>query len=258
MTQMIPLILFLAFFQSPQQPVPLRDGCSADDPQIAVVMPSDRVEVLQGINGGDAVCYHIDVTRDGKTISGYVLGESLPAIAVFVAARERASSQRLELIAEQGARAALAPPPKPEQAKTEPQIFENFSGRDLKNKPVSLASLPGRVIVVQFWTAHGPSLQELIMLRPLYNEYKGRLSIVGLGVGLGKNKIAEALDDITLPFPQIPDPGLAKRYGVNPYVGKAFVLDQSRRIIGSGSAADAIRIVKDYLARPPAVSTASR
>jgi peroxiredoxin len=257
---MIPLILSLAFFQTPDTGIPLREGCSADDPQIATVSPADRVEVRQGIAGGDRVCYHIDFIHDGKTISGYVLGESLPAIAAFVADRERVSSQRLEMIAEQAARAAATPPPKPESkepsakpAAPVPEIFENFSGRDLRGKPVSLAGMPGRLIVVQFWAPRGSSKQELISLYPLYNQYhRSGLSIVGLAVGVGSKNIGEALDDLTLPFPQIADPGLARRYDVNWRVGKTFVLDQSRRIIASGSAADAMQAVKRFFANPPA------
>jgi peroxiredoxin len=257
---MIPLILFLAFFQSPQRTAPLRDGCSMDDPQILLVTASDR---------GDGVCYHIDVARDGKTISGDVLGEALPAISAFVEERERLTRESLEAAARQAeidrqaelarqaaeARQAAAArlavkngSVKPAAPAADAPVFDNFSGRDLRGKPVSLASLPGSVIVVQFWTPRGSSKGELMSLVPLYNQYRHRgLSVIGLAVGTGAKGVGEALDDITLPFPQIADPGLAQRYGVNPRVGKTFVLDQSHRVISAGSAADAIRTATQLL-----------
>ena len=246
---MTALILFLAFFQTGDRTVPLRDGCSADDSQIAVVGTNDSVHVLGAIAGGDGECYHVDVTRDGKTTSGYLLGETLPAIAAFVAERERSSSERLDAVAKQ---MALPPPSPPSESAKEPskepiETFENFSGRDLKGKPVSLNSLPGRIIIVQFWGPHGSSKNELESLTQFYNQYKGRgVGLIGL-VMVGPKYLGEALDDMILSFPEIPDPGLAKRYGVNPSTGKTFVLDKSHRILASGSANDAIRAVKKLI-----------
>lgn len=259
---MIPIFFFLAFFQPAQRSAILRDGCSADDTQIAAVEASDLVQVRDAIAGGEQDCYHVDVTRGGKTISGYLLGESLPAIAAFVAERQRNSSETLEAMAleaeREAARAAARAAVKPRTSAStkaappaEAAVFENFAGRDLRGKVVSLNGLPGRVIVVQFWARRGSSRQELLSLMPLYNQFRGRgLSVIGLGVGIDSKHLGEALDDVTLPFPQIADPGLAKRYKVDMRVGKTFVLDAQHHVIASGSAADAIREVKRLLARP--------
>lgn len=253
---MITVVLVLALAANSGGPVALRDGCSADDPQIGLVTASEPVQVLGAISGEEGACYHLQLMRDGKTISGYVLGEALPAIAAFVAQRERLGGEQMEMMARQAALAAAAPPPAaaskaPPAAPAPPsELFENFSGRDQKGKGVSLAALRSKIVVVQFWTPRGSSEQDLISLMSLYNQERGRgVSIVGLGVGLSSKSIGEALDDVTLPFPVIPDPGLARRYQVNARTGKTFVLDQSHRIVAAGSAADAIGAVKRLLAQ---------
>lgn len=252
---MIPFLAFLAFFQTADRGVALRDGCSADDLQLATLTAADRVEVREAIAGSETACYHVELQRNGKTIFGYVLGESLPAIAKFTADRDRIAGESLEAIAREAAKPKPLPPPKPGgkivvPAREEVVTFENFAGRDVRGKYVSLAGLPGRVIVVQFWTARGSSRQELISLMPLYKEYRGRgLSVVGLSVGIDSKHLAEALDDVTLPFPAIPDPGLARHYKVDMHVGKTYVLDASHHIVASGSAADAIKAAKELLSR---------
>jgi len=245
----IPVILLLAFLQTNQadQRVPLREGCSADDPQLAVLTAADRVEVRGAIAGGDGTCYHVQVARGGETISGYVLGATLPAVAEFAVARDQAAARGLEAIA---AQAALPAPAKNAAVAAQPpapQFFENFSGRDLKGKLVSLDSLRGRLIVVQFWSPRGRSKQQLISLLPFYNQYRGRVSFLGVGMGVRSNALAAELDDVTLPFPQIADPGIARRYDVDPRAGKTFVLDSSHRVLASGSAADAMRAVREFL-----------
>lgn len=240
---MIVLFLFLAFFQTapPVQKAitaPLREGCSADDDQIGTVSEADRVEVRQAIAGGDGACYRIDVTRDGKTVSGYVTGNALPAIAAFEQQRERTIGSSLEAIAQQAAPAPAPAKPEVDEAPVPagiPQVFENFSGHDLKGNFVSLSSLRGRVILVTFWSSRGASKHALMSILPLYNQFKHRgLMAIGVGTGIGSHGLAEVLDDITLPWPQVPDPGgLAQRYGVDPRQGRTFVLDSSHRIVAS-------------------------
>ena len=252
---MILAALVLAFAANSGGPVALREGCAADDPQIGLVAASDQVRVLGAISGDEGTCYHLELMRPGKTVSGYVIGETLPAIAAFVTQRERLGSEQLEMMARQAALAAAAPPAgtaaKPAPAPEPPhEVFENFSGRDQKGRGVSLAALNGRIVVVQFWTPRTASEQQLVSLMSLYNqERRSGVSIVGLGVGLSSKNMGEALDDVTLPFPVIPDPGLARHYGVNARAGKTFVLDQSHRIVAAGSAADAVSAVKRLLAQ---------
>src|SRR5271170_3274094 len=92
-------LLLLALFQAaPAVPAaqPLRSGCSPDDEQIASVSVADRIEVEAARDGGDGTCYKIIVMRPTGNLTGYVLGERLPAIGVFIHRRERADQQETE------------------------------------------------------------------------------------------------------------------------------------------------------------------
>src|SRR5258708_27923423 len=86
------VLLLLAFFQAPAAaPEPLRSGCSSADEQIAVVAAGDSVQVQMALGGEEKTCYKLRLTRSGETLTGYVLGEGLPAITDFVWHRQKAS-----------------------------------------------------------------------------------------------------------------------------------------------------------------------
>ena len=217
---------------------PLRSGCSSDDALIASVEPGDRVEVQSALAGEGPTCYRIRVIGAGRDLTGYVLGESLPAIQSFVDRRERISERAAVEDARRAREAALT-----RQALTvqpgdsaDPLIskqFEDFTGKDSMGRPLSLSGLKGKVTLVTFWSPQSPSalLQEL----GLYNRFhKEGLAAVGVCTN-PRADISEALDDITVPWPQMPDRGgLAARYNVDPRAGKTFVLDENHRIVAAG------------------------
>ncbi len=238
--------LLLAWFQAPpQSQAPpgeaLRSGCSADDRQVAVVGVEDRVEVNQALAGYAQTCYKVTVTRIGEsaTQKGYLLGETHPAIAEFVRRRQEIGAASLE------AQARFVPPPPPKPAAGEkdnspapepPQVFQAFSGRDTNGKAVSLAGMRGRVTLVTFWSPkNANSKGQLMSLMGLYNQFsRADLSAVGISTDPNPNHIQEALDDVTLGWPQIGDSsGLAKRYKVDSN-GSTFILDASHRIVAAG------------------------
>ena len=150
------LVLF-AFLQSPPAVEPVRSGCSRDANQIAGVGVSDRVEVEMALAGEDYTCYKITLLRSQGNVTGYVLGDSLPAVAAFVRRREKISEE--SAVAE--ARLLVARSAAPKTGDKEPSKpadpfistqFEDFSGRDANGKFVNLAGLRGRVILVSFWS----------------------------------------------------------------------------------------------------------
>src|SRR5258706_14847088 len=235
------LLLLLAFFQAATAAEPVRSGCSPDDQQIATVATTDRVQVEMAIGGEDKTCYKITLIGDESNLTGYVLGEGLPAILTFVHRREKVS----ELTAAAEMRQALAKPvlkdPEAKPAAQDPLIstqFGDFSGRDLNGKTVSLSGLGGRVTLVTFWSpANGKSVNQLQATMPLYQRlHKSGLTAVGVSMDPNPTRINTALDDSILSYPQIPDRGgLAARYHVDPRAGKTFVLDSSRRIVFAGA-----------------------
>jgi len=236
------VFLLLAWFQAPPQGEALRSGCSADDRQLAVVGAGDLVEVNQALAGYAQTCYKVTVTRTGEAVTqkGYLLGEKHPAIAEFVRNREESGAASLEAQAR-----FVPPPPKPaagEKDKSQapapelPQVFQAFSGRDTTGKAVSLAGMRGRVTLVTFWSPkNATSKGHLMSLMGLYNRFsRADLSAVGISTDPNPIHIQEALDDMTLGWPQIGDSsGLAKRYNVDSN-GKTFILDASHRIVAAG------------------------
>lgn len=239
-------LLLLAFLQAQPAGEPLRSGCSTDADQIATIAPGDDVHVAMGIAGEAQPCYTVTITRSGQKLTGYVLGDALPAIQEFQRQREKASRAAAEAAARYArAQAAAARKPaakadaKPEKPK-DPLIstrFEDFSGHDQKGKGVSLANLNGRAVIVNFWSPKGhEGPHQITALLSLYNHFhREGLSAVGISMDPNPDRIGDALDDVTPTWSQIPDrEGLAARYHIDPKVGKVFVLDSDHRIVAAG------------------------
>jgi len=221
---------------------PLRSGCETDDQQIASIAPTDRVRVEMGLGGEDKTCYKVTLFRAEDSLTGYVLGESLPAVWQFVHGREQASRAAAELDARLAREAAAKPPEKPGEPpkSADPlvsQQFEDFSGKDAKGKPISLSGLKGQVTVVSFWSpGNKGTISQLESVMPLYNQFHSKgLAAVGVSTDPRADRIWQALDDVTLPFAQVPDQsGLTAKYNIDPKAGKTLVLDASHRIVAAG------------------------
>jgi hypothetical protein len=87
----------------------------------------------------------------------------------------------------------------------------------------------------------------------LYNQFHSNgLAAVGVSMDPKASRVWEALDDVTLPFAQVPDQrGLAARYNVDSRVGKTFVLDASHRIVAAGPMGpDIVKAVHQLLDDP--------
>lgn len=254
-------LLLLALFQAaPPSSAALRSGCSPDDEQIAAIGASDPVQVLTALAGDGQTCYRLTLQRSGEKITGYVLGDSLPAIRVFIHGRELASEAAAEAearraleaakeakIAESAKKGEPAKPPDPLVSTK----FADFSGRDITGKPFTLSGLNGRVTLVAFWSPTDRSAMEGV--RPLYNWLHSKgLEAVGISTDPSLNHIWKALDDVNLPFVQVPDTsGLAAHYNVDPKVGKVFVLDQNHRIVAAGTMGPEINKAVQQAMRAP-------
>lgn len=254
-------ILFLALLQGPASAAgePVRTGCASDDPQIAIAAAGDHVQVETARAGDEQTCYRIVLTKPGQSpVTGYVLGEGLPAIVVFIHRREKASLDSAKAEAQLASRAAqLKKSPANPVKSADPLVstqFEDFSGRDAAGKPVSLSGMNGQVTLVTFWAPGSPgSISQLSHVMPLYKQYHGSgLNAIGVSMDPNASHITEALDDITLGWPQMPDrSGLANRYQVDPRAGKTFVLDASHRIVAAGPMGpEIVKAVHQLLSAP--------
>jgi peroxiredoxin len=259
--------LLLALFQAapaagfqaaPAAGVPLLSSCSSDEP-VAILSATDRAAVETAIAGDNPTCYKITVSRGDTILLGYVLGESLPAVAAFVRERERVSvesaKEEARLAQEAAARAKVSAP---EVVKsTDPLVstqFQDFNGPDAMGKTVRLSGLRGHVTVVTFWSPKSVrSISELTRVLPLYNQFhKSGLAAIGVSMDPRRDHISEALDDVTLPWSQVADQsGLAAHYQVDPRAGKTFVLDASHRIVAAGPMGpDIIKAVHQLMDAP--------
>ncbi len=254
------LLLWIAAGASAPPAQPLRAGCDAQDQEIAEVTQADEVRVLSAIIGGDQACYQLVLRRGESEVTGYFLGENLPAIEKFVRQREKADVAAFEAQSRWAHRMAAQPKPVHDRASEAglkpgvPAVFEDFSARNTTGKYVSLSGLGGRVVLVTFWSPSSPaSVRQLVSLMPLYNHYK-RSGLKALGISADPNAshAAQALDDITPGWPQVPDrAGLAKRYGADVAAGTTLVLDRSHHVVGVAlSAADLEQKVQQLLAQP--------
>jgi len=253
-------LLLIAFLQAPPSGEPLRSGCSVDTDQIATVGPGDQVRVLLGVAGEDRPCHKVTLIRPSENLTGYVLGDALPAVREFQRQREKAS----EDAAEAQSRSALtegATAPKAGESEADkpkdPLIsrqFDDFAGRDSKGERISLSGLKGRVTIVSFWSPKGAQGRRQVMsLMPLYNQFHSDgLAAVGVSMDPNPSHILEALDDVTPNWPQMPDgAGLAAHYNVDPRAGKVFVLDSSHRIVAAGQMGPEIeKAVRQLLSSP--------
>jgi peroxiredoxin len=244
----------------------LRAGCSSEDAQLGNIGPDDAVEVNQALAGGEQTCYRVTLTRSGQSVTGYVQGEALPVVAAFLReqqkyrdasfeAQDRLDRERARQEAVARAKAPASGPNSQPSAKLSPDMpasFEEFGGRDITGKSVSLSGVGGRVILVTFWSPRSASSKgQLLTVLPLYNQYK-RAGLRAIGIGEDSNpaRLAQALDDISLGWPQLPDrTGMAQRYGVNPAKGGTLVLDASHHILAAGlTPAELEKKVRELLA----------
>jgi hypothetical protein len=249
-----------AFLQPTPAGEPLRSGCSPDDGELATVGPKDPVKVLLSVAGWDTACYKITVSRPGGNLTGYVLGNSLPAIRDFERQLERASAAASQaearLALEHAAAAPKSSEAQPEKPK-DPLVstqFKDFSGRDSKGKPISLSGLRGRVTLVTFWSPKSQESQnDLMRAMPLYYQFRrSGLEAVGISMDPRGKQIDDALGDRDPGWPQMPDQGgLAALYHVDPRAGKTFVLDASHKVVAAGPMGPEIeKAVRQLLATP--------
>jgi peroxiredoxin len=213
----------------------------------------DRVEVQTARAGeGDQTCYRVLLTRSGQL--GYVLGEALPAIATFVNRREKNSAEDAEAqarLAREAEEAKTRQVTKPLLDPNLPSHFEDFTGVAPNGDRVNLSDLEGRAIVVTFWSPENRESQhQLESLLPLYNQFHKRgMAAVGVSMNRDASRIQEALDDVTLPWPQIADQDrLAAKYHVDPKAGQVFLLDASHNVIAAGG--DVEKAVRQLLDAP--------
>jgi peroxiredoxin len=121
--------------------------------------------------------------------------------------------------------AACGPPPKSSEKKSAPA----FDLPDLNGGRVSLASLEGKVLVVDFWaTWCGPCIQEIPEYAEFWRKNQPR-GVEVLGVVMESGSPDEILDfvrEYRIPYRQLlGDDEIADEFGVNQGLPTTFVID---------------------------------
>jgi cytochrome c biogenesis protein CcmG, thiol:disulfide interchange protein DsbE len=100
---------------------------------------------------------------------------------------------------------------------------------DLSGKPVSLASLAGKVVVIDFWaTWCAPCKEELPVLQKLHKKYGSQgLAIVGISVDKDAANLPEFLKKLAITFPIVHDANhsVTGRYAP-PRMPSSYIVDR--------------------------------
>lgn len=113
------------------------------------------------------------------------------------------------------------------------QVAPAVSGIDLQNRAVSLATLRGRVVMVDFWaTWCAPCAAEMPVLQSLYDANRaGGLTIVGVSVDRERPAIAEFVQRNHISFPIVHDAShqIAQAFGPR-RMPTSYLIDRRGRV----------------------------
>jgi hypothetical protein len=228
------LIFSLAFVSCALASVQVRDACGEDSTIVATIQDTDPIQVNHGVVGESVPCYAVSVKQGSGEVRGYVLGNTLPAIADFE--RRRAAESRI---------AIPAPPPEEAKAKKAAVVstgppFEPWTGVDIKGKKIHIGDGTDKVYLVTFWSAQSQAGR-----RTAENVQRFRLRGVnafGLVRPTSFAILDSYLDDMGLNYPLAFDrDGLAAKYNADPNKGTTLVIDSSNHIVASSSNIEEIR-----------------
>ena len=115
------------------------------------------------------------------------------------------------------------------------------AGPTLAGSRFNLASLKGKVVLVDFWaTWCGPCVRDLPSVKSVYEKYRDKgFEVVGISLDHNKEELADFVKDREVPWPQIifaqeKERGwnnpLARAYGVNS-IPATFLIDRSGNVV---------------------------
>jgi hypothetical protein len=225
---------------NPPETFPLVSSCFDDAERLGEVTASDDVRVrYASVAGGIGSCYAVQVRKDGKTSSGFLLDASLPAIQRFEAdvrthvplAPVPEPPLRAALVAAATPRSDLALPERPE-----PTSLSGLRAADIKGNTVDLNALPARHLVVYFWSASDrKSVKAAEAMEHVHDQYASpqKLEFVGIATAKSLDQFQQVMSGSEATYPQILDRGrLADRYHINP--ARPFViLDRARNVVAT-------------------------
>lgn len=113
-------------------------------------------------------------------------------------------------------------------------VAPQIEGVDVAGAPISLHSIQGKVVVVNFWaTWCGPCMAELPALQELHDTLKARgLRVVGIAVDDTPENIRSAKERFGITYPLIVDTKASSKrsFGIRG-LPETFVLDAQHRVL---------------------------
>jgi peroxiredoxin len=119
-------------------------------------------------------------------------------------------------------------------------VAPDFTMNDPEGKPVSLSSLRGKVVMIDFWASWcAPCRQENPNVVKLYQQYHSKgFEIIGVSLDKTKEDWVKAIKDDQLSWIHVSDlqywqNAIARQYGVNT-IPQTYLLDKEGKIIAKG------------------------
>jgi thiol-disulfide isomerase/thioredoxin len=114
-----------------------------------------------------------------------------------------------------------------------PDPAPDFKLTALDGKPLTLAALQGKVVLLNFWaTWCGPCRAEIPDLVALQDRYKGRLQIIGLNVDDEEADIKHYVQETGINYPvAMTSNDVRIQFGGIPALPTSFVLDTQGRVV---------------------------
>jgi thiol-disulfide isomerase/thioredoxin len=114
-----------------------------------------------------------------------------------------------------------------------PDPAPDFKLTALDGKPITLATLQGKVVLLNFWaTWCGPCRAEIPDLVALQERYKGRLQIIGLNVDDEEADIQKYVEETGINYPvAMTSNDVRIQFGGIPALPTSFLLDTEGRVV---------------------------
>ena len=115
-----------------------------------------------------------------------------------------------------------------------PAIAPAFEARDLDGRPISTASLRGKVVLLNFWATWCPPCRaEIPDLIALQDKYRDQLQIIGISEDEGGPEVVKRFADAHhMNYPVVmASPDLEKKYPGIGALPTSFVIDRQSRLV---------------------------
>ncbi len=166
----------------------LRAQCADDAAEVAALPRGHIVSLRFSLAGADSGCYSVSADVDGRKVQGFLPKDAVDGADEFEEARRDAAASGGFVAVVWGGERKLPADKKAAQAPSrrgDPLLGRpaaDFSLRDLSGRDYRLASLRGKVVVLDFWASWcGPCRRSMPQIEALHREF-ARKGLVVLGV----------------------------------------------------------------------------